>query len=176
MKCLNREIIFNYLNKELNEDLKKRVAEHLESCKKCQNRYVAVQQNIQFVNENLALLEPERIPEKPFIVPAKAIDRYYQKKILSISPFFDWKKALVFSTVAICLIMSFFLKKTSRPDYREIFQHVVAIEQSFMADPKQDLNDDAFYISCFDEEKMQVEIIRTSKKGKTISHEVIPLN
>lgn len=99
-----------------------------------------------------------------------------QKKIFSISPFFDWKKALAFSMVAVCLILGLFLKKKSKPDYGEIFQHVVSLEQSFMADPKQDLNDNVFYISYFDEKKMQVEIIRASETGKTISRIVIPLN
>ena len=176
MRSLNKEIIFNYLNKELNEDMKKNVAEHLESCKKCQKKYIAVQKNTQFVTENLALLEPDRVPEKPFIVPANEVKRHYQKKIFSISPFLGWKKALAFSTVAICLIISSFLFKKSKPDYEEILHHVVSIEQSFIADPKQDLNHNAFYISHFDEQKMQVEIFKVSETGETISHDVIPLN
>lgn len=176
MKCLNKEIIFNYLNKQLNEDLKKRIAEHLENCTKCQNKYATVQKNIQLVNENLALLEPDQILEKPFVVPTKEIKRHYQKKIFSISPLLDWKKALAFSTVAICLIFVFFLNKKSKPDYEEIFQHVVSIEKSFMADPKQDIIDNVFYISRYDKEKQQVEIIRASETGETISQDVIPLN
>jgi len=179
MKCLSENKIFDYLNQELSKDEKKFITEHIESCEKCRSKQIAVQSNIQLVNVKLDLLEPTNIPKEPFVVPVEKTKReqsIYRKILFPSLPFVNWKRALAFSTITICLIFGFLLKNKSEPNYEEICNHVVSIELSFMADPKQDLNENSLYMSFFDGEKMQLEIVRTSDTGKAISRDIIPLN
>ncbi len=179
MKCLSKNKIFDYLNEELKEDEKKYAIEHLKNCKKCRNKQMAVQSNIQLVSEKLELLEPTKIPKDPIVVQAEKTIKekpIYHKTQFSISHFVTWKRALAFSMITIFLIFGFLLKNKSEPNYEEIYNHVVSIELSFMADPKQDLNENSLYMSFFDGKKMQLEIVRTSDTGKAISREIIPLN
>ena len=177
MKCLKKNKIFDYLNEELNGEEKKNVIEHLEKCEKCRNKQMAVQDKIQLVKEKLDLLESMNIPEKSFVIPAeKSISEQsvFKKIRFSSPPILNWKSALAVSTVFLCLIFGFLLKHKTKPNYEEMFLHVVAMEQSFMSDAKADYNENAFYISSFDEEKKQVEIIRTSNNGETISQKKFP--
>jgi hypothetical protein len=103
-------------------------------------------------------------------------ERVFEKKRFTLE--FIPRHKVVFAVVASLLIFIFgvLLKNKSAPNYEEIFTHVVAMEQSFMSDAKADYNENVFYISSFDEEKKQVEIVRSSPTGENISKEKIPLN
>ena len=163
----------------MKKDERNYIVEHHESCEKYLNKLIAVQRTIQLVTNKLDLLEPTIIPEKAFVVPTETIKRkksFYQKKISFVSPLLNWKRALAFSAIAACLIIGFLFKTKSKPNYEKIFAHVVEMEQSFMSDSKKDYNENVFYISSFDKEKKQVEIIRTSREGEIISREKIQLN
>lgn len=179
--CLNEYIIFNYINKELDEARSTSVAQHLADCDRCRNAYHTLRNKIRFVQEKLTCLAPDMVPEMPFVIPeaqTKKRKRSYPAKMFSLfrnasRP--GWKKAIVFSALAACLLVLLFLADKSRPDYAGMFQHIVVNEQFYLAEPKQDLDDTSFYISFFDKEKMQVEIIRTTTGGETMSLVVIPL-
>lgn len=179
MKCLKTEMMFNYLNDEMKEETKKSVREHLENCKKCQTKLAIVKKEIQLISDNLSLLEPTKIPDKHFVVPSYTKKRkksFNTKFTFSVLPAIDIKKGLAFSAIILCLLTCLLLKKKSTSAYEEVVNHVVSMELSFMADPKQDLNENSLYMSVFDGEKMQLQIVRTSGTGETISHSIIPFN
>ena len=175
-------MIFNYINEEINERKLTSIAKHIENCEKCKTKYFTLQEKIKLVNSEFNLLKPMIIPQKPFVVPSGIFkDKKYSIRNVIESYVFTmqsikYKKAITIPILVICLFLVFVLQKKTQPDYGELSKHIAVIEQSFIADPKQALNENCFFVTSFDEEKKQIEILqKKSDTGKNISRNTIKL-
>lgn len=152
---------------------------HFENCEKCKNKYIALQEKTALVNAELSLLKPKVIPHKPFVLPAVTNKHRFRNIINSIIyaiRSLGYKKALTVPVLSICLILLFVLNKKPQPDFRELSQQIAAIEQSFIADSKQAMNENCFFVTYFDEETKQIEIIQKKcDTGVIISRNIIKL-
>ena len=181
MKCLNNKLIFDFINKELNEMEFKDISIHIKDCEQCQKKYELLKEQIQLVNNTLTLLEPTRIPQKSFVSSeSKSKEKDHKIKNIRISIFDKWleirfRKSIVISGLSICLILYILFIHHSHHDYLELSRNAAAIELSFLSNPKQDINEKSFFISIFNENEKQIEIIKTSINGNTISRNIIDL-
>jgi hypothetical protein len=176
MKCLSREIIFDYINKELSEDNMEKIKDHLESCEKCRDIFHHVNNQIQQVKTGLDLLSPENIPEMPFCLPRETkktqrgiISSLFQQP-LNISIEFTWKKAFVFALLILIFISIFTLRKDREISEKDL-QRLLMIDNIYYEEGhKVDWNGKKLVIIIFDEEKNTFELVRTDMhEGKTSS-------
>jgi hypothetical protein len=87
MKCLKKQEIMEFIDKELAPKRLKKIASHLETCYQCQVQVKKAQKEIQMVRQHLQMLNPEEIKEKQ-IVPSFAFDgartkRHFWKNLIN---------------------------------------------------------------------------------------------
>jgi hypothetical protein len=176
MKCFGREIIFDYINKELSEDTTTIIKNHLESCAKCREIFHHVNNQIQRVKTGLDLLTPEDIPESSFCLPQETrktlkgiISNIFQQP-LKISIELTWIKAVVFAFLILIFISIFSLRKNREISEKDL-QRLLMIDNIYYEEnPKVDWNGKKLVIIIFDEEKDTFELVRTDMhEGKTSS-------
>ena len=176
MKCLNREIIFDYINSELSEDNMKKIKNHLESCEQCHDIFHHVNFQIQRVRTGLDLLSPETIPEMTFCLPQKTkkasqgiISRVFQQR-LKLSIEFTWVKAFVFTLLILIFISIFSFRKDREISEADLQRLLMVADMFYDEDPKVDWNGKELVIVIFDQEKKTLELVRTNMpEGKTSS-------
>jgi hypothetical protein len=66
MKCLSKEILTRYYDKELPGNEINRVAAHLENCQTCKHKLLELKKEITFIEKKLELLNPPTIPSTVF--------------------------------------------------------------------------------------------------------------
>ncbi len=181
MRCLSNKLIFDFINKELDSQKLKEISNHIKKCEKCQHQYRVMTNKIELINHKITLLQPKIIPQKFFVTPeSKLKEKDYKMKNILISIFdkcleIRFRKSIVISGLSICLILYIFIFHHSHHDYLELSKNAAAIERSFLSNPKQDINEKSFFISIFNENEKQIEIIKTSIDGNTISRNIIDL-
>jgi hypothetical protein len=167
MKCLNREIIFDYINKELSEDNMEKAKGHLESCEKCQEVFHHVNIQIQRVKTGLDLLSPENMPELPIFSPqetkktSKGIISGVFQQPLKISIEFSWLKVCVFALLILIFISIFSFRKDREISENDLQRLLMIDNIYYEEDTKVDWNGKKLVIIIFDEEKDTFELVKT---------------
>lgn len=178
MDCPNKEILFNYHSRELEQAEVSRISNHIEECGRCRRVLHEIEQNISLMNGTLDMLEPDRIPERPAIgTPSEKVKdaRGSQRSGLLVS---SWKEgigvvALAATIVAVFLGGMLYLNRRL-PDYHTA-QAIAINEQQYMADAKEDLRERSIYLSVYNERTGRLEIIRSTAARDTADIEVISL-
>jgi predicted anti-sigma-YlaC factor YlaD len=73
MKCLGKEILTHYYDRELTQKDIDRVDAHLKKCPACSQMLQDIQKEITLTDTKLLLLKPHNIPDTPFTpIPARS--------------------------------------------------------------------------------------------------------
>jgi hypothetical protein len=176
MKCFSRQIIFDYINKELSEDTTTIIKNHLESCATCREIFHHVNNQIQRVKTGLDLLTPENIPESSFCLPqeikkpSQGIISNIFHQPLKISIEFTWIKAAVLTFLILIFISIFSLRKDREISEKDLQRLLMIDNIYYEEDPKVDWKGKKLVIIIFDEEKDTFELVRTDMhEGETSS-------
>lgn len=98
MRCLKKDDLTAYLDEELSGNEIRRVAGHLEVCRRCREKLEYIRNAANIVAGKLELLRPETIPDKVFIyppgetarpAPARRIKRVFRTSIRLPVPAFS---------------------------------------------------------------------------------------
>ncbi len=178
MECPESNTIFDYINKELSEDIMITVEKHLASCEKCHELYHRMNIQIQSVRSGLDLLSPDSIPELPFSASQKVkkssqgfISGFFRQP-LKISVEITWVKASVLAFLILIFFSVFTLRKDQKISENDL-QRILMVEDIFYnEDPKVDLNGKKMVIIIFDQEKNTFELVKADmNKGETSSEQ-----
>jgi hypothetical protein len=183
MKCLKKEIIFNYINGELSKEDFLTVKNHLASCMKCQAIHDKHKAKIELIRKNLDELEPAIVPEHVFIKPMRHEKRKVRQFINGITDvkfvprFVNWKRLIVVPVLLIFILLLFISKDKSKL-YNEVETQRIffSAENYFDEDPKKDWNEKSLHITIINKQENTIELIRSSINKENISREVLKVN
>ncbi|MBN1999780.1 hypothetical protein JW935_19650 [candidate division KSB1 bacterium] len=180
MKCPNKTTLFNYLQKELDQKTKKDISLHVKECAGCQKTIDTLVNNSLLVKNSLKRLEPVDIPPTPFFFkPSPRKNQTTLRPIIArihLKPAAAWLCATAVCVAVLLGITVFRNTKSVKPNLEEVSRHIAAMEQSYLADPKQAFHQNVLCLSVYDDNKKQVKITVTNSNEKTITENVIQLN
>lgn len=178
MDCPNKEILFNYYSRELEQAEVSRISNHIEECGRCRRVLHEIDRNVSLVNGNLDLLEPDRIPERPALSTkqrkAESLGRTRESGFSVLS----WKegaRVIALAAILLAVLIGGLLHRNHRPPDFSTAQAVAINEQQYMADAKEDLRERSIYLSVYNEQTGRLEIIRSTATRDTADIEVISL-
>ena len=183
MKCLSRETLFNYLNKELPESRREVAHEHILQCPTCRQNLSLMEQQVQQVIHDMDLLNPDTVSLRPFQIPGsdgKSDRRRFLNTFFRLPELCRFHPGLCRLAVGgailfIGFIITFSMQTKFFCDRTNHAIHPFNYEAYIITDAKQDWNEKRLIITVLDENVDELQIIHSSIIEDHITREIVQL-
>ena len=183
MRCVRRQRLFDYLNGELSRGERADVDSHLSSCEKCRKTLRELEERVRSVKQAVSKMDPWALPDVSLPgfemeEPASAAGR--SKVRAPMGP--SWRLRTVpwaaFSGAALMMLAAILIlwpRKDVIENRAGFDFQSFHLESVFLTDAKEDWDEKRLYLTIYDEETGQMEIIKTSLNEDNITREVVPV-